>query len=667
MLAGSSVFLSILLTIIWLILCTAGGIFLTGGLFKVTRAELPLIGAALGLVLDIFLTNFAAHFIPVSVAVWVAAAILFCGGIFAALPQLRRHEFQVPQFKWAIWLTLAASVFLFYAINRGLAIFDDYQNLPILSALASGDVPPHYPMDPSLGLGYHYFQLFLGAMFVPLSGVLPWIGLDLSKSIAICLALALAGCVAWRYTRSKTAVVLTVLFGAFSGGTRWLMLLLPPGILQLISTHVHLIGAGLSSAPDLTGALQTSWAIDGGPFPFPFAFANGINTPQILNWGGIGAMDGLIFLLILLTGRVWRSRWAAVPTALLFTALALANEVFFLVAGAGFILAAVISLIRDGKGFNWRSFIPWLLIFASGLILALFQGGMLTELKSSLLQSLSGQAAAKTYYELTFKFVFPPSVVSSHLGVLSFGVRWQTLAALFETGPIILFFPFIVIWGWRQLKLHHWWEASLIGGSLLCLFSLFFQFGGSGGISGTTRLLYPIFFLCKLFFIPFLWCAARRMKEGWLWVVSGLAGLTVIAGLVMFGVEIISIQKPTASYFIKDLDEQMASQYWNRLPAGVRVFDVVPARATTVLGRPTGGWTDWYNSTPEWEQLAQNLNPQELSSAGYDYAYIGSDEFWKLDADAQDEWKNPCVRLVGKVRDELQMFRRIYDIRKCAK
>lgn len=665
MLAGTTILQSIIQILVWLVICLGGGILLTGALFRITRTELPLIGGAVGLILDIFVTNLAAQFMPIQSAIWVSCALILVAGTAAAFPRIRQHEFPLPKFHWAIWLTLGVAILLFYAINRGLAVFDDYQNLPILSALAAGDIPPHYPMDPSLTLGYHYFQLLLGAIFVRLAGVFPWIGLDLAKSVAISLALVLAGCLGWRYTRSKPAVVLTIFFAALSGGTRWMMLLLPSDFLQIISTHLHLIGAGLGSAPDLVGALQAPWAIDGGPFPFPFAFANGINSPQIINWGGIGAMDTLILTLILLLAPAWRNKWAAIPTAFLFGALALANEVFFLVAGVGFVFVLLIKVFTDRKKTAWRDFIPWLLIFVSGLFLALFQGGMLTGVKTSLLQSLSAHAASKTYYDINFKFVFPPSVVSSHLGVLSLGDRYQTSAALFEIGPLLLFFPFVILWGWRKMKRQRWWEASLVFGSILCLLSIFFQFGGSGGISGTTRLLYPIFFLCKLYFIPFFWLAARRMKEIWVWVGSGLAGLTVLAGLVMFGVEIISIQHPVDSYFIKNLDEQMSAVYWNQLKPGMLVFDVVPARATTIFGRPTWGWKDWYNSTPAWDQLAKNLDPIELHTAGFDYAYIGSDELWKLDTAGQDKWKDPCVNLLGKARDELMNFRRLYDISQC--
>jgi hypothetical protein len=30
----------------------------------------------------------------------------------------------------------------------GLAILDDYQNLPTTALIATGDIPPHFPLNP---------------------------------------------------------------------------------------------------------------------------------------------------------------------------------------------------------------------------------------------------------------------------------------------------------------------------------------------------------------------------------------------------------------------------------------------------------------------------------------------------------------------------------------
>ena len=117
----------------------------------------------------------------------------------------------------------------------------------------------------------------------------------------------------------------------FAGGARWLLLLLPQPILQLISNQITLIGSASVTAPDLLRAMLSNWKIDGnGPIPFPFAFHSGIFQSYVMNgYTGISGMAFIIVLLLLLTAQRWRNPFAGVITFILISSLALANEVTF--------------------------------------------------------------------------------------------------------------------------------------------------------------------------------------------------------------------------------------------------------------------------------------------------------------------------------------------------
>ena len=60
---------------------------------------------------------------------------------------------------------------------------------------------------------------------------------------------------------------------------RWLLLILPPPVVEWISGQVALIGSGKISGDTLSAALTNVWQIEGsGPIEFPFAFANGLTS-----------------------------------------------------------------------------------------------------------------------------------------------------------------------------------------------------------------------------------------------------------------------------------------------------------------------------------------------------------------------------------------------------
>ncbi len=254
--------------------------------------------------------------------------------------------------------------FLFISIGRGLALFDDYQNIPTTSLMATGDIPPHFALDPHFSFNYHYLLLLFAAQFMRLGSMVPWTALDASRGLIIALPLVLAWLWAYRMTRNRVASVLTSIMLMFAGGARWLLLLFPQPILQLISSQITLIGSASVTAPDLLRAMLSNWKIDGnGPIPFPFAFHSGIFQSYVMNgFTGISGMAFIIVLLLLLTAQRWRNPFAGVITFILISSLALANEVSFGLIGLGFVFAVIVWMISHRSWKLPASLMRWIAV-----------------------------------------------------------------------------------------------------------------------------------------------------------------------------------------------------------------------------------------------------------------------------------------------------------------
>jgi hypothetical protein len=81
---------------------------------------------------------------------------------------------------------------LFLSINRGLAILDEYQNLPLVSIIAAGDLPPHFYLNPAQRMDYHYGQILLAAGLSRLGGFFAWSAFDILRAFSLALAAWLA-------------------------------------------------------------------------------------------------------------------------------------------------------------------------------------------------------------------------------------------------------------------------------------------------------------------------------------------------------------------------------------------------------------------------------------------------------------------------------------------
>jgi hypothetical protein len=651
--------------LVWAAIWTAGGWLLAMTLFRLRRAEAGAIGFGLGLVLQVWLANLLAHLITPIMAFWAAALLVAAAGVGSAIRFPARVR---PRPSVTTWLTLAALSVLFGAIGRGLGLFDDYQNLPTVSIMAAGDIPPHFALNPSFRFGYHYALLLFSAELMRLGRLLPWTALDMARGVSLALPLVLAGFWAFRMSRSRVAALLTAGLLAFSGGTRWMLLLAPPSLVDRISNSISMIGSAAQTAPSLSQAMVSAWKIDGaGPLLFPFAFYSGVNQPYIMAYTGIAGSGILILLLLLLTANRWQHWSAGLITTVLLATLAIANEIAFLLLGLGFLISAAGCLIGAPARMRRRNWLIGTAVLGAASIIAAVQGGMLTEIVGSL---VSHNGAAASYFDATPVLSSPASIVSAHLGALSLLNPWQLLAGLLEIGPIVLVSPLLVAWGLKSLRLQNWFEVSLLAGSIGAIISLFVTFHGPL-FTATPRLMSTWFVVCALYAVPLLWIVLRRREErlkaaALLWGVSATLG-----GVVLFGVQLAAIQKPIYATFITPMDAKMSQDYWNSLPSTAWIFDPVVFRSPTIFGRFTHSSPTWYTRLQSWEDLRADPTPTRLRAAGFQYAYFDRDYWDGLGTIVQADFSAACVKQVAQVdgihgeNDYTRDFRRLLDIRAC--
>ncbi len=655
----------------WVALWLFGGWLIASEVFKLPRSQRALTGLALGLCLQAWFANGLAQFLPVVSAFWIAAFLILLLGLVLAMPFRPRcwdwGSWWVP----GQWLTFLLLGWVFFGIERGLNIFDDAQNLPTLSLIAAGDIPPHFPYDPALRYGYHYFLILWAAQFMRLANLFPWTALDLARALSLSLVVVLMYLWIWRMTRSRLAGGLGAVFFAFASGTRWLLLIFPPSWVEAISQQITLIGSAAQTAPTLSQALISGWRIEGpGPLPFPFAYLSGLNSALVMAHGGIGGTQMLILLLFLLLYRQ-ASDWRHFGIlTMLFAAWALTTEYQVLLLPLNLALALLLFFALHRKRRIPASFWPWVWMVLVAVPLIALQGGVLTELARGIWEWLWIPAAMRTSFH-TFNFSFTlPSVVSGHLGFLSLFQPAQLLAFLLEMGPLLLAFPLVIAWGLKMIRSGLWWEAALIAGLLSGIIPFFVKYSGTAGPSANARLLAGWTIPLSLYAFPLVWIWAQRRPATIRLGVSLLGMMTVLGGVVLFGIELIAMQKPRLPEYLQELDVRVAKQYWDRLPASAVIFDPLPPRAPTIFARPTNAYVDW-RPKAEWGDWVTDPDPYRLQAVGFDYLYFDKPYWESLTPSQQAALQQSCVKLIGEwsgyrsEKDFRKDFRRLLDIREC--
>jgi len=658
--------MNLLNLLLWTLIWALGGYLILVSLFKLQQHEATLLGFGLGLVLQAWVSNLLGHFFAPVPAFWAAAGtVLLIGMLLTTLLKSWKSAREQFTFPIGYWVAFVLLLYIFFMIGHGLAIFDDYQNLPTTSFLAVGSIPPVFPLNPKLSFDYHYLMLLIAAQSMRLGGIFPWVALDLTRAVFFSLAMIYVFFLGKRLTRSLIGGWFTALFTAFAGGLRWLLLFLPGRALAVISDQINMIGSGIATDPSLKLAFSKPWAIEGGgPLPFLFAYGNGFHTVSVMEHGGTGMMGLTIALLLILTFKRWKHPAGMAVIGALLAAQALVDEIWFGYFLAAFVIIALIHLIRQKDQPHREIWLGLVFFVVIPALFALFQGGVLTGTAKQLL-NLGSKAGSESYFSNAFYLRWPPAIISSHLGELSLLNPAQLLVALLEVGPIFLLLPLMFAWGkkgWRSNQVIYAILAVMVA---ISLFSVFVGYRGDAGISATKRLSLVGTELLTVFAVPLLWYWLRHRPLNLKLIVVGMMLLCCVGGIVYFAIETTAMQVPQESYFLDDLDANVESQYWDKLEEDAMVFDLIPSRAATVFARPLASNNTWYETTADYSRLASSLDPYALHAAGYDYLYLGAGEWDDFSETVQERLSAPCVQLHYEVTGARGDFRRLLDLRGC--
>lgn len=661
--ASLSPFTLIALPLLW----TLGGYLVLAAGFRLQRRERLICGLALGVAISVWLANLLGRWLSPTLAFWLACLAVPAIGLIAA----GRHGFgslpRVDRKGWGLLAAVLAVAALVLLIGRGVGILDDRKNLSFISIIAAGNIPPHFYMNAEILPAYHYGFQLLAAIPMRLAGMFPWSAFDLAKGLIAGLAITLSALVGWRLThRPAGSAVMAVVVGLASGG-RWLLLLLPQGLLRTISAQVTLWGSAATTAPNLYDGLASSWVVEGGPpVPIPFAFVNGILQPFVLgSQAGPGAFSvAILMLTLLLVGRA-RGWFAYSVLAVVFATWALVFEADFVLFGLGLALAAAYVAVRSREGAAMARNLPRLLAaFVLAGVVSLLQGGTLTDMAAGLLQR-AGSSASELAAPLGFSLRWPPAIVSSHLGELGISHPLLLLAGLLELGPLLLAAP---IGLWVAARFARRGRAELcawgLAGAVGLLLPLIVRYQSERDI---TRLSAFGLLALALLALPAIGLLLQARPTGWLrWAGAGWMGACCLGGLVVAGSLLTAIPRATLSPDIAPIDARMADRFWGRLEPGALVLDSSAWRAVALTGLLTKSAPDSLSTYPEWEAMVAAPRLGSALEMGFRYVYV--DEYWwqQMGAESGPFGDNPCVSLLGMERDnQANGSRRLFDIGAC--
>jgi hypothetical protein len=660
---------SIALFVFECLVWSLGGWLIVSHAFKLRATERVITGIATGFLLFIGFANLFAHFLNGEGAYWASAILILVFGVLVAWRSKQRPWLDKKDLKcWPQLIALGLLTWLFFAIQLGLGLFDDFEQLPMISIMGTGDIPPHFYLNPDVYFAYHYGLQVWSASLINQARLLPWSAWDLTKAVAIALTIILGWLYVKRLTRNNIAATLGSVLLVLASGARWLFLFLPYSLLIKIQEDLKLVNSATDIGNEFATVIASPLAMAGqGLVPFPFAYHNGIFTPVISVLGHSGAIPYVIALvLLLLLGHNRISLPGMFVLTMVFAVMALGAENMFTFVWIAAAIILVVRLIRNIKrqDASERRQILYMggVLFLSA-VLSAFQGGFITETIRSVFSKLSGDVGAQSSNVYQFSLRWPPGLYTSHLGVLSLFKPLEFITLLVELGPVLLLGPMAVIYSIRCIRRGDWITASLgIGGVLLILFPFFIAYGVD---RSTTRLPATGLWLWLVICIPILWRLAKN-REKWVRnLILFFYGVSIFGSLIIFGIQLTTMPNPQNTYFITPADARFAKMYWDKLPEGAQILDWVPFRAVTIFGRAVKAYESVYESMPGWQDLIDDPDPSRVVEAGYQYIYM-DDVWWQLISQAtRDKLEFGCAIYVGKPEYYKQKARWLIDLSGC--
>jgi len=636
-----------------------GGFFLVSCFSRLEVRNRLLPGIALGMVLYITFGNIGAQFITLRAASLISSGLILIIGIAAAWRHRLNILSQIPAADYVAQLVVFLGlIILFVFINRGLAILDDYHNLPLVSIISTGKVPPPFYLRTNTQMAYHYGLHLFSAFLVAQGGLFPWSAFDIGKAIMIALTISTAWIWFRQFKLDTTGLLISLMIFTLAGGTRWLLLFTPASWLQNASTSLNLFGAGHPTSIWLTENLTSLWDIEGaGPFPFPFAFASGVFHPLIFSLGSNSSLPVLTILLILLIRPEKWSLPAILLQSLCIASLGLTAELWLAILYIGTAIAVPVSLLRKKSLTQW---LPWIAILAIPIPLILLQGGVATETFKNQFNLYSSNTLTTGFGHFEFQTI--PTVISAHLGFLPL-IKLNTLIiALLEIGPVLLLIPFSIIYlrrAWKEVDFAP--IVLLLGTYFLSLITLFMHYSVP---RDTARIIGNSGFLWLIAGLPILFKPENRHK--FIWNLNRIVcSISTVSGLVFLSIMLISIKNPLQSYFITGPDAQISSIYWDKLEENAQIFDPYPPRSATIFGRISDAKSSTHVFLDSYKKLLDNPLPTAAAEAGFDYYYLDEQAYNSMSPEQQKSFYDSCVYSMEAIEDDLGNLRIFYDISSC--
>ena len=656
----------LLIAALWII----GGWLLVTHAFRLDKRERLISGVGLGLMAYLWTANVLVHWLPANYAFTGAGVLIFLLGAASAWKSKK------PVLNWqdlTIWKALLIGLILvaiIVRIGKGISLFDEHKNLSLISTMAAGNIPPRYFMNSQINYAYHYGFQLLGASLMQIGSLTPWSAFDFSKALIGALAVLLSYLIGRRYTNSELGGI--ALAGAllFASGTRYLLLFLPPTLLQSFDSLIELQGSAAELGVSFSETLTQPWLVDGGPpIPFPFAFMNGITSwPLIMAaQAGPSALALSIFLLIWLLHDRTKDVIAIFVITILFALWALSWETSYALFISGW---GLITIYQFWKHRDRRKLNPTLMALMISIPLVIVQGGIITEMVRSLVLPTSTVGIGEELLTSTslggFFFRWPPAIVSSHLGTLEIFSPQKLLIALFEIGPLIFFAPWITFWSWKKFRAGDVFLGALIISTWIG-FTAPIIIGYKADRDITRLMAYALQAWLILFVIMF-WDLAPRLSTAWRSVFAVGAALMIFGGLIITGSALTAAAQGVLPYQFISLDAQASSEWWDELPQDSEVFDPATWRSAALFGRlnRTSYTANVFAVSDETKVLRSTPSVESVLNAGYSYMYLDENWWEAFPEESRISLSQPCVRVLNKYEDSSSgKFRMLLDLSTC--